>query len=189
MRRVFFTILSVAAVAALPAAAIGQNHIGNVDGNSGVIAQVAPVKQEPLQPGSGSGMTIGDCLGVLAGLNALDAGERRIVQAGKPTESAETIRFKLLGKANDAVTHNIFMLGQVQQEAQVANRRIQNEVGKGETIKPGTRENLEFDTRMSEYTGRPCRVELDHIRETDLDLEKNAIPASIRALLWKITDR
>jgi hypothetical protein len=133
-------------------------------------------------------MTISDCLGVLAGLQALDAGARVIVAQGKPTESVETIRFKFPAKVRDAISHNLFVLGQVQQEAQAANRRAQMEVSRGD-IKPGSRENIEFDARMADYVARPCRAELDHIRDADLDLDRNDVPASTLALLTRIRDR
>lgn len=133
-------------------------------------------------------MTIADCLGVLAGLQALDAGARVIVAQGKPTESVETIRFKFPAKVRDAISHNLFVLGQVQQEAQAANRRAQMEVSNG-AIKPGSRENIEFDARMADYIARPCRAELDHIRDADLDLDRNDVPASALALLTRIRDR
>lgn len=151
-------------------------------------AEQAPVKQLPVEAGE-NGMSINDCLGILAGLNAIDAGARVIIAQGKPTESVETIRFKFPTKVRDAISHNLFVLGQVQQEAQAANRRAQLEVGKGETIKPGSREALEFDQRMADYTARPCKVELDHVRDADLDLEHNDVPSSIMALLTKIRDK
>lgn len=155
-----------------------------------VMAAEAPVKQEPIKPGE-AGVTIADCLGILSGLNALDAGGRRIVAEGKPTESAETIHFKLPGKVRDAIGHNEFVLATVQQEAQAANRRVQLEIiaGGAESIKPGTKENLIFDQRMSEYMARPCAVQLDHIRDADLDLDHNDIPGSVLSLLTKIRDK
>jgi hypothetical protein len=154
------------------------------------LAAEAPVKQEPAKPGE-AGVTIADCLGILSGLNALDAGGRRIVAEGKPTESAETIHFKLPGKVRDAIGHNEFVLAQVQQEAQAANRRVQLEImGSGaDPIKPGTKENLIFDQRMSEYMARSCAVQLDHIRDADLDLDHNDIPGSVLSLLTKIRDK
>lgn len=154
----------------------------------GAIAAEAPVKPDGLKPGAVDGLTIGECLGILGGLNALD-GRRVVVAAGKPTESAETVSYKFPGKVRDAISHDIFVLGQVQQEAQAANRRAQIEIGAGETIKPGSKENLLFDQRMADYTGRPCKVELDHIRDTDLKLDENDIPGSILALIWRIRDR
>lgn len=177
MRRFFFTILSIAALAAAPA-----------------IAQQAPVKPDPAPATNPDKLTIRECLGVLAGLNALD-GQRVIVARGKPTESVENVSYKFgtntdrAGKVRDAISHNIFMLGQVQQEAQSANRREQRAIGKGEEIKPGSKENVEFDGRMAEYTERPCNVDLDHIPVADLRLGENDIPGSILALLWRMIDR
>lgn len=171
MRRFFFTILFTTAIA--PA-----------------FAAEAPVQKEPVTAGE-KGMTIQDCLGILGGLNALDAGYRYIVAQGKPTESAETVRFKLPAKVRDAMSHDLFVLGQVQQEAQAANRRIQIEImgTSSEPIKPGSKENMTLDARLTEYTARPCTVALDHIRDADLDLEHNDISASILSLLTKIRDK
>ncbi len=160
------------------------------------LAQQAPVKKDPPVAGAADGLTIQECLGILAGLNALDAGNRRIVSEGKPTESAETIRFKLPPKVRDAIGHDQFVLGQVQLEAQAANRRAQLEIMDARAdkadvspIKPGTRENLLFDQRMSDYTAKPCRAELDHIRDADLKSEENDVPGAVKSLLWKILDR
>jgi len=153
-------------------------------------AAEAPVQKEPVTAGE-KGMTIADCLGILGGVNALDGGTRVIIGAGKPTESAETIRFKLPAKVRDAMSHDLFVLGQVQQEAQAANRRIQIEImgTSSEPIKPGSKENMTLDARLTEYTARPCTVALDHIRDADLDLEHNDISASILSLLTKIRDK
>lgn len=153
-------------------------------------AAEATVQKEPVTAGE-SGMTISDCLSILGGINALDAGYRYIVAQGKPSESAETIKFKLPSKVRDAMSHNLFVLGQVQQEAQANNRRVQLEIigTNPDPIKPGSKENLIFDQRMTEYTARPCTVALDHIRDTDLDLDHNDIPASVLSLLTKIRDK
>lgn len=171
MRRFFFTILFIAGV-------------------SPAIAAEAPAQKPSVTAGE-SGMTIADCLGILGGLNALDAGYRYVVGQGKPTESAETLRFKLPAKVRDAMSHNMFVLGQVQQEAQANNRRVQLEIMGTNTdpIKPGSKENMTFDQRMTDYTGRPCPVALDHIRDADLDLEHNDISGSILSLLTKIRDK
>lgn len=153
-----------------------------------VAAAQAPVKQDPPQAGAIDGLTIAECLGILAGLNALD-GRRVIVGAGKPSESAETVSYKFSGRVRDTISHNIFVLSQVQQEAQSANRRAQLEIGAGEPIKPGSKENVLFDQRMAEYTARPCKVEVDHFRDADLKLDENDIQGSVLALLWKIRDK
>jgi hypothetical protein len=173
MRRLFFTILSTTAILIGPA-----------------FGAEAPVQKPPVTAGE-AGMTIQDCLGILTGLNMLDAGARVIVSAGKPTEAAETIRFKLPAKVRDAMSHDIFVLGQVQQEGQANNRRVQLEImgASPDPIKPGSKENMVFDQRMSEYTARPCTVALDHIRDADLDLEHNDVPASVLSLLSKIRDK
>lgn len=176
MRRFFLTILSAGVML------------------TGAAATQAPVKQDPAAAMNPDKLTIRECLGILAGLTALD-GRRVIVAAGKATESVETIPFKFgtspdrAGKVRGAIAHNIFLLGQVQQEAQAANRREQIAVGRGEPIKPGSKENVEFDSRMAEYTERPCNVELDHIPEADLRAGENDLPGSIQALIWKVIDR
>ena len=118
-----------------------------------------------------------------------------IIAAGKPTESAETIHFKLPGRLRDTIGHNEFVLGQIQQEVSNANRRTQLEImasagtGSDGQIKPGSKDNLIFDQRMTEYTARPCTVPLEHIRDSDLDLEHNDIPGSVLSLLTKIRDK
>lgn len=155
---------------------------------SSATAQVAPVKPTPIEPGAGDKLTIRECLGILTGLQLLD-GRKVLVGAGKPTESVEVIPYKFAGKVRDAISHNIFVLNQVQLEGQAANRRIQAEIGKGKTIEPGSSAAADFDGRMSDYLERPCRVELDHLRDADLNLDTNDIPGTVLAALWKIRDR
>lgn len=135
-------------------------------------------------------LTINDCLLILQALNELDAGYRYVVAAGKPTESVETLRFKFPPKVRDAISHDIFALGTIQMEGQSANRRAQLEViGSGsDPIKPGSKQAIQFDQRMADYTARPCAVPLDHFRKADLDLDKNDVPGSVLARLRPITD-
>lgn len=173
MRRLIFTVLFTLA----PAFA-------------GAHAQQAPVQQDPVAAMTApkDKMTIQECLSVLAGLQALD-GRRVIVSAGKPTEGAETISYKFSGKLRDTISHNIYQLSQVQQEGQAANRRILNEVGKGNPVAPGSKEAIELDSRLSDYMARPCKADLEHIRDADLRLDENDIPGSVLALIYKIRDK
>lgn len=168
-------LLAIAGFAAAPAFAL---------------AQQAPVQQDPVTAITApkDKMTVQECLGVLAGLQALD-GRRVIVSAGKPSEAAETIAYKFSGKLRDTISHNIFLLSQVQQEGQAANRRIQNEIGKGNAIAPGSKEAIELDGRLSDYMARPCKADLEHIRDADLRLDENDIPGSVLALIYKIRDK
>jgi hypothetical protein len=139
-----------------------------------------------------TGLKISDCLGILAGLTQLDTGgNRHIIAEGKPDEKIETLRFKLPGKTRDAMSHDLFVLGQVQQEVNAANRRTQLDLmgDSQEPLKPGSKQNMIFDQRMTEYTARPCTVQLDHINDADLDLEHNDISASTLSLLTKIRDK
>ncbi len=136
-------------------------------------------------------LTIADCLGILSGLNSLDSGYQVIVAQGKPTEAAVTMHFKLPGRLRDTIGHDEFLLGQIQQEVSAANRRTQLEI-MGEhqdPIKPGSKENMIFDERMTEYTSRPCTAQLEHIRDVDLDLDHNDVPGSVLSLLTKIRDK
>lgn len=168
MRRFLFQVLFLAA--AVPA-----------------FAAEAPVKQDAPGPGAADGLTINDCFAILTGLSRLDDGFEKVVSAGKPTESKISDHYDLPPALRDAQTHDLFVLGQIQQEVQTANRRAQLEIGHGEAIKPGSVEELKFQDRMAEYTSRPCPVQLDHIRKDDL-MKAGPIPGTIRALLWKITD-
>lgn len=152
------------------------------------LAQKAPGTPPPIQPGDRDKLTLRECLGILNGLAALD-GQKVVVAAGKPTESVETIPYAFSGKVRDAISHNIFVLSTVQQEAAAANRRIQGEVGKGNPIMNDSKEAAELAARLNEYLERPCRVELDHVRDEDLNLDKNAIPGTVLSTLYKIRDR
>ncbi len=135
-------------------------------------------------------MTIRDCLSVLAGLQQLD-GHRVIVAASKPNESIETMPYKFPGRLRDAISHDIFVLGTVQQEAQVADRRIQQEVPQIDpkdadaTAKKQQRDAKVAD-RVDEFVGRSCKVELDKIADADLNLDANEIPGTVLAAIWKI---
>ena len=171
LRRLFFITSFAAAILIAPA-----------------FGAEAPVKKDPVPT---SNMTIAECIGVLIGLQQLDAGYTYIVAQGKPSESVQTIKFKLPTKVRDAISHDLFVLGSVQQEAQANNRRVQLEIigDKPDPIKPGSKEELIFNDRMFEYTGRPCTAQLDHIFKADLDLEHNDISGSVQSLLTKIIDK
>lgn len=175
MRRLLFTIAIVAAAGA-------------------AAAQQVPVKQAPIIPGAKDKLTIRECMGILVGLNALD-GRKVIVGQGKPTETIEILPYKFGvtvergTKLRNSISHNLYVLGQVQQEAQAANRRAQIELGKGEPVRADTKEGVELDRRNNDYLDRPCNVELDHLRDDDLRIGENDIPGSILSLLWKIRDR
>lgn len=171
MRRLIFTILFTLSSAL-----------------AGAYAQQAPVKQAPLQPGAADKLTMRDCITILAGLTALD-GRRVIVGAGKATETAETIPYKFAPKVRGAISRNLFVLGNVQQEVQAANRRAQERIGKGQPITPGSKENIEFDREMNDYLDRPCKAELDHLSEADLKVDENDLPGTVVSALWKILDR
>lgn len=153
-----------------------------------VFGQAAPAKQEPITPGSQAGLTIRDCISVLRGLQLLD-GQKVVVAQGRSTESVEVVPYKFAGKTRSAISHNIFVLGQVQQEIDSADRRFRAEVGKGKPIEPGSKEQIELDQRINEYAERPCKVELDRIADSDLKLDENAIPGTVLAAFWKIRDR
>lgn len=151
-----------------------------------VFAQAAPAKQEAITPGSQAGLTLRDCISVLRGLQLLD-GRRVIVGAGKSTESAETVPYKFAGKVRSAISHNLFVLGQVQLEVDSADRRLRAEIGK--EIKPGSKEEEALVGKINEYAERPCKVELDKISDSDLRLDDNEIPGTVLAAIWKIRER
>ena len=88
-----------------------------------------------------------------------------------------------------AISRNLFVLGNVQQEVQAANRRAQERIGKGQPITPGSKENIEFDREMNDYLDRPCKAELDHLSEADLKVDENDLPGTVLSALWKILDR
>lgn len=146
------------------------------------IADAQPAPEEPRK------LTLRECMGVLTGLSNLD-GRKVLVQAGRPNESVEFVSFSFKASVRDAISHNIFSLQPVQQEVQAANRRAQQEIGKGATIQPGSREAVELDGRMNDYLDRPCKVDLDRLRDSDLNIEANQIPPSILGMLFPIRDR
>lgn len=148
---------------------------------------LAAAAAQPAPPEK-SALSLRECLGILNGLQQLD-GRKVVVAQGRPNESVEIIPYALRGSVRDAISHNIFVLQSVQQEAQAANRRIQAEVGRGVTIAPGSAEAIELDARMNDYLERPCKVELDRIADGDLALDKNDIPPTVLAALFKIRDR
>lgn len=161
----------------------------------GVAGAQAPAKPQPTAAAAPADkLTLRDCLGILTALTQLD-GRKVIVAAGKANESVELVPYSFgsspsrSGLVRDAISHNLFMLAAVQQEAQAANRRIQNEVGKGATIAPGSKEAGDLDARLNEYLDRPCKVDLDQLRDEDLNLDKNEIPGTVLAALFKIRER
>lgn len=126
------------------------------------------------------GLTIRACLNILAGLYQIDA--------GKVVDGKSLGQFKLPSNVKDALSHNIFVLGQVQLEAQTADRRIQAEIRGEANGDLNQRQLLALDQRRNDYFDRPCTAELDRIKRSDLDLDKNDIPASAVGNLWPILE-
>lgn len=168
MRRFFFTILFIA-------------------GAGPAIAQQAPVKTTGLLD---TGLTINDCLLILQGMNAIDQREV-VVQAGKPNEQVVRQSYEYgNGALRLAISRNISVLTGVQRDAQAAQQRIFVEVVKGAPdIKPGTPEAIEYDRQLRELTSKPCQVDLVRIKDADLKLDRNEIPAAVLSNLDKIRER
>jgi hypothetical protein len=176
MRRLFFTILFATFLIA-PA-----------------FAAEAPVKQDSTEALKPNKMTISDCLSVARGLQALDEPYTAVVAAGKPSESVTALHYKLSSKVRDIQGHNLFLLQQIQLEAQDANRKAQLDIMSRRTssedpsapVKAGTLEAITFDQRMADYVKLPCTLQLEHINAADLDPD---LPGTTLNLLWKIRDK
>lgn len=138
-------------------------------------------------------MTIRDCLSILAGLSNMDS-RKVMIGKGKPSEAVEVINYQFKGTVRDNISHDIWLLGPIQQEAQSADRRIRLEVAHDKPVVPGSKEEsvqrAAFDAaladRVDEYVRRPCKVELDKIADADLKLDENDIPGTVLASIWMI---
>lgn len=174
-------LLTAAIAAAMLAPAIAQsNKMGDVVNNRGVVAQGA-------SPKTNSGMTVGDCLIVLSGLNRMDELER-----AKPFEFAK-------GSLRLDLSRNIAALTAVQNQVQPVQQKIFNQVLK--TVPPqsdgkpavgfnqGTDAALEYDRLLREVTDQPCTANVVRISAADLNLEKNQLPIGVLSAIDRILDR
>ena len=104
------------------------------------------------------------------------------------------LHYKLSSKVRDIQGHNLFLLQQIQLEAQDANRKAQLDIMSRRTssedpsapVKAGTLEAITFDQRMADYVKLPCTLQLEHINAADLDPD---LPGTTLNLLWKIRDK
>jgi hypothetical protein len=160
------TLIVITTLLATTAAA-AQQPAGNLTPRTDSLIQ-APVN---------TGLSVRDCLGVLAAMTALDGGKNG---DGKP--------FRFTSALRNAIAHNIFMLSTVQLEAQAANRRAQDEI-RGDAEKLSERQLSQLEDRLNGYLDRPCKVEVDRLRKNDLDLERNDVSPSTIAAMWKVLDQ
>lgn len=134
-------------------------------------------------------LSLRECLDILGALQSLD-GRRTVIG-----QSVEVVPYKFgvtperNAAIRDAISHDIYVLTLIQGEARAAASRIQMEIGKGEQIVPGTADAIKLDARYNEYLARPCKADLDHIRDEDLRIGDNDIPGSVLGILYKIRDR
>lgn len=191
MRRFFYMALFIAA--ATPAIAHAPNRIGDINGNTGVIAQMAPVPKSVPE----SGLTINDCLLILQGLERMDEKRTIVLNRGKPNESSvqEAYEFPKVGVLLD-IAHNIALLNGVKRDAQPVQQKIFFQILKtvpepkpgtpATAIPAGTSQEEEYNLKMFEMTSKPCRVQLTRINAPDLPA---SLPVSVLALIDQILDR
>lgn len=184
MRRFFLTFLSIAAL-------------------SSATAAQAPVRTDGVPP---TGLTIGDCLTILTGLNKLDEQRDVVVNKGKPNEAVvkEYYEFGKVGLRMD-IAHNIRLLTDVQRDSQPEQQRIfyrilrtvpdvkvprpGEQAGPATTIPQGSPQEEEFQAKMRELTDKPCLAQIVRINAADLNVDPNRIPVGTLSLIDKILDR
>lgn len=137
-------------------------------------------------------MTLGDCLGILTGLQSIDNGRSVIIKIGTPQEQVVQQPFEF-GSATLrlGIARNITTLSAIQKDAQVVQQKIFAEVAKGDSeIKPSDSARVaQYDKQLKELMARPCSVNLVKIKDSDLKLDRNEIPANALALIDRIRDK
>jgi len=182
MRGFIFTTVAVAMIAAPAVCAQGPEQPKATPHNLDKASPAASGTPE-------AGLSINDCLIILQGLNGLDL-HQVVLNQGKPNEQIANLPYEFgSARLRLDIGRNIAELGAVQRAAQATQEKITAEIGKGEEIKPGSKEATERDNQIRELLNQPCRAHLEHIKAEQLRLEKNEIPSSILAALDKILDR
>lgn len=128
-------------------------------------------------------LTVGKCLEILAGLNALDHYDDPT--SGKPRQ------YKL-GALRITVGMTISSLKHVSEAADKARVGLIAEIGGGKPIDPNSPDMIRFGTKYQEMLDKPCDVVPARIKISDLKLgdgaEDNAIPPSVLGALAAILD-
>lgn len=166
-----------------------------------VIADPAPnAKADKLAPSA----TIFDCLNILAGLQEIDGKHPVIVNAGKPNEAVIEMPYEFGNpRLRQDIGHDIAVLSDIQRSEQGVQQKILMEVskGSGEIRDPGDKasqedrqkyqqQSVEYNLQMRELTGGACDISgLNHIRISDLKLDKNEIRGAALAAIDKILDK
>lgn len=131
-------------------------------------------------------LTIGQCLTILSGLNALD-GKQEMTKDGTAITTAYQFGS---AKLRLAIQQNVARLNDLQQGLQKVQQEMFREVaGDATEIKPNTPEFIRYQKMVLDAQQQPCNIELQRISAADLKLDKNEIPGSVLGALDKILDR
>jgi hypothetical protein len=156
------------------------------------LAQTAP-SQPPQDLSKGSGLNVGECLTILAGLQALDG--YTVLDA---TKTARTLPYEL-GLTRKAIMADLSAVTAVQDD----QRRLQaalfreklhkyaSRAAKPDAVEipPGTVEFDEYNREVDDSLHLPCKAVLTHIGIGELNLAKNEIPGTALAAMDKILDK
>lgn len=150
--------------------------------------------------------TVADCMTILSGLEEIDAVHPMILNQGKPNEQVVPVPYEFSSVAvRRALAKDIRVLRVIREDHQ---KRSQKEMlaissGKGEirdtNKQPGEvwdrehaeylRQKNEFTSKMTAMTSESCPIDgLDHIKSSDLKLEKNEIRGDPLASADKVID-
>jgi hypothetical protein len=131
-------------------------------------------------------LTILDCQTLQAGLTSLD-GHQELTRGGESVSLAYQFGSAALRLT---IQQNLAALAVPLGAFDKARQAIFKEIaGDAPEIKPNTPEATKYTAQVQAAQQRPCDVDLQRIKATDLKLDKNEIPGSVLAALDKILDR
>lgn len=147
-------------------------------------AAPAPVKQGDIT--EASGLTIAECLVLLAGHRGLD-GRQELSKDGTPV----TLPWKFENvKLRTAIQQNMAALLNVEQNADKVRQNLFREIaGEKVEIPAGSADHARYIQMVNDAQQLPCKAVLTRFSIGDLRLEKNEIPGSTTGNLDKILDK
>jgi hypothetical protein len=140
--------------------------------------------------GEAKPLTVGQCLDVMAGLNALNyVGQQLGDQQSKPPDA----KAYKLGPARMTIALDIAALRPISDAAEKTRQGIVTEISGGKPIQAGTDEMKQYLAKWQKVLDGPCGVAPGHLRAADLKIgdgaDENPIPPSVLSVLIPIIDQ
>jgi len=142
-------------------------------------------------PADAAKFTVGQCLDILAGLNALNfVGQQLADQRQVPPTDARPYK---LGATRLTLALDMAALRPIADATEKARQGLLNEIGSGKPIAPNSEESKRFFEKWQDTLNAPCPVTLGRIKAADLKIgdgpDDNPIPPAVLSALVPIIDQ